>query len=346
MPYFQHEKIFEFCQNLLQGVGVPEEDALIVTDVLLDTSLEGIDTHGISRLPVYLTRIQNGRINAKASIKVERNAPSLASIDGDNGLGQLVGVRSMQVAIKMADEAGVGAVAVRHSNHFGASSYYCKMASSSGMVGMAFTNTPSGIPPWGGKKAYFGTNPIAFAFPGSKQPVVIDMSSSTVARGNIILAAKEGRSIPEGWAIDSEGRPTTDARAALDGAVLPMAGPKGYAMALAVEIMSGILSGSAYGPRVGWIYDESTEPVNIGHFFLAIDISRLLPRFEFLSRMDHMVEEIKDSPKADGFEEIFIPGERRTNSARKRTEEGIPVSLQLLDEFNKLASELGVAPLE
>jgi len=172
------------------------------------------------------------------------------------------------------------------------------------------------------------------------------MSSSTVARGNIILAAKEGRSIPEGWAIDSEGRPTTDARAALDGAVLPMAGPKGYAMALAVEIMSGILSGSAYGPRVGWIYDESTEPVNIGHFFLAIDISRLLPRFEFLSRMDHMVEEIKDSPKADGFEEIFIPGERRTNSARKRTEEGIPVSLQLLDEFNKLASELGVAPLE
>ena len=118
MPYFQHEKIFEFCQNLLQGVGVPEEDALIVTDVLLDTSLEGIDTHGISRLPVYLTRIQNGRINAKASIKVERNAPSLASIDGDNGLGQLVGVRSMQVAIKMADEAGVGAVAVRHSNHF------------------------------------------------------------------------------------------------------------------------------------------------------------------------------------------------------------------------------------
>lgn len=346
MLHFQQQKVFQFCQKLLQGSGVPEEDAAIVTDVLVDTSLEGIDTHGISRLPVYLTRIQNGRINAKAKIKVDRTAPSLANIDGDNGLGQLVGVRSMQVAVEMAREAGVGAAAVRHSNHFGASSYYCKMASSSGMVGMAFTNTPSGIPPWGGKEAYFGTNPISFAFPGKEQPVVIDMSSSTVARGNIILAAKEGRPIPEGWAIDSEGRPTTDARAALDGAVLPMAGPKGYAMALAVEIMSGILSGSAYGPRVGWIYDESTQPVNIGHFFLAIDISRLMPQSEFLSRMDHMTGEIKDSPKADGVKEIFIPGERRTNSARKRAEEGIPVSPQLLDELNKLACELGVAPLE
>ena len=346
MLHFQQQKVFEFCQKLLQGAGVPEEEAAIVTDVLVDTSLEGIDTHGISRLPVYLSRIQNGRINAKANIKVDRTAPSLANIDGDNGLGQLVGVRSMQVAVKLAGEAGVGAAAVRHSNHFGASSYYCKMASSSGMVGMAFTNTPSGIPPWGGKEAYFGTNPISFAFPGKEQPVVIDMSSSTVARGNIILAAKEGKPIPEGWAIDSEGRPTTDARAALDGAVLPMAGPKGYAMALAVEIMSGILSGSAYGPRVGWIYDESTLPVNIGHFFLAIDISKLMPQSEFLSRMDHMTGEIKNSPRADGVKEIFIPGERRTNSARKRAGEGIPVSTQLLDELNKLACELGVAPLE
>lgn len=345
MPLFPHQDLFHFCRNLLQGAGAPAEDAAVVADVLVDTSLEGIDTHGVSRLPIYLTRIQNGRINARPDIKVDRTAPALAGVDGDNGLGQLVAVRSMQVAISLAREAGVGAVATRHSNHYGASSYYCKMASSSGMAGMAFTNTPSGIPPWGGKQAYFGTNPIAFAFPGKEQPVVVDMSSSTVARGNIILAAKEGKPIPEGWAIDSQGRPTTDARAALDGAVLPMAGPKGYAMALAVEILSGVLSGSAYGPRVGWIYDDSTEPVNIGHFFLAIDIEKLMPAADFLYRMEHMVQEIKASPKAEGVKEIFIPGERRINAANRRKREGIPVQDQLLAELNQLAREFGVKPL-
>lgn len=346
MPLYSKDKLFTFCQNLLAGAGVPEEDAAIVADVLVDTSLEGIDTHGVSRLPIYLTSIQKGRINARPNIKVDRTAPGLANVDGDNGLGQLVGVCSMQVAISLAVEAGIGAAAAKHSNHFGASSYFCKMASSSGMVGMAFTNTPSGIPPWGGKQAYFGTNPIAFAFPGKEEPVVIDMSSSTVARGNIILAAKEGRTIPEGWAIDSEGRPTTDAKAALGGAVLPMAGPKGYAMALAVEMLSGVLSGSAYGPRVGWIYDESTEPVDIGHFFLAIDISKLMPMTQFLNRMDHMTREIKNSPKAEGINEILIPGERRTRNAGKRSAEGIPLSHQLLDELNKLALNFGVKPLE
>ncbi|MCL6612056.1 MAG: Ldh family oxidoreductase [Peptococcaceae bacterium] len=346
MPLFSQQKIFQFCQDLLQGAGVPPEDATIVADVLLDASLEGIDTHGISRLPVYLTRIQSGRINPRPDIKVNRASPSLAGVDGDNGLGQLVAVRSMQVAIKMARETGVGAVAARRSNHYGASSYYCKMASSCGMAGMAFTNTPPGIPPWGGKKAYFGTNPVAFAFPGKNRPVVIDMSSSTVARGNIILAAKEGKPIPEGWAIDGQGRPTTDPRAALEGAVLPMAGPKGYAMALAVEILSGVLSGSAYGPRVGWIYDDSTEPVDIGHFFLAVDIDKLMPLDRFLDRMNHMVREIKSSPRAEGIEEIFIPGERRFNTAERRSREGIPVSGQLLEELNRLARDLGVGPLE
>ncbi|MTI79903.1 MAG: Ldh family oxidoreductase [Firmicutes bacterium] len=346
MPQFQANKLLEFCTSLIHGAGVPGEEAAIVADVLVDTSLEGLDTHGISRLPIYLTRIQNGRINAMPNIKVEKTAPALANVDGDNGLGQLVAVKSMQAAIDLAKEAGVGMVATKHSNHYGASSYYCKMASAEGMVGMAFTNTPSGIPPWGGRKPYFGTNPIAFGFPGKGQPVVIDMSSSIVARGNIILAAKEGKSIPEGWAIDSAGNTTTDAKAALDGAVLPMAGPKGYAMALAVEVMSGILSGSAYGPRVGWIYDDSTEPVNIGHSFVAINIDKLMPMDEFVNRMDNMVNEIKSAPKAAGVNEIFIPGERRTNKAKKRSQEGIPLNDQLLGELNKLAKEFGINELK
>ncbi|GAB6179140.1 Ldh family oxidoreductase [Desulfotomaculum defluvii] len=342
---FSAERLLEFCSNLLQGVGVPKADADIVANVLVDTSLEGLDTHGISRLPIYTTRIQNGRINPIANIAVNKTAPAVAVIDGDNGLGQLVGVKAMEVAINLAKETGMGAVTVKHSNHYGASAYFCKQAAAAGMIGMGFTNTPSGIPPWGGKEPYFGTNPIAFGFPGKKQPVVVDMSSSIVARGHIILAAKQGKPIPEGWAIDKDGKPTTDAKAALGGAVLPMAGPKGYAMALAVEIMSGVLSGAAVGKEVGWIYDESTKPVDIGHTFIAMDVSKFMPAESFVSRMDQMITEIKDTPKAEGVEEIFIPGERRTMKANTRQQEGIPVPDQLLAELNDLAKSIGVPQL-
>jgi LDH2 family malate/lactate/ureidoglycolate dehydrogenase len=342
---FSVETLTRFCRELLVAVGVPGEDAEVVAGVLIDTSLEGIDTHGISRLPIYLSRVRNGRINARPRITVERSG-AVAVVDGDNGLGQLVAVRSMEVAINLAAEYGVGFVATRRSNHFGAASYYCKMAARRQMIGMAFTNSPPGIPPWGGRKPYFGTNPVAFAFPTDKHPVVVDMSSSTVARGNIILAAKEGREIPSGWAIDADGRPTTDPGKALEGAVLPVGGAKGYALALAVEVMSGIISGSAYGPEVGWIYDDSLEPVNIGHSFIAIDISRLMPVETFHERMADMIRGIKAVPLAEGFERIFIPGERRQIKAQARMNEGIPVSENLLKELNELARELGVRPLE
>lgn len=343
---FSAERLLEFCSGLLQGVGVPKADADIVANVLVDTSLEGLDTHGISRLPIYTTCIQNGRINPKANLQVNKTAPAVAVIDGDNGLGQLVGVKSMEVAINLAKEAGVGAVTVKCSNHYGASSYFCKQAAAAGMIGLAFTNTPSGIPPWGGRESYFGTNPIAFGFPAKEQPVVVDMSSSIVARGNIILAAKQGKPIPEGWAIDKEGRPTTDAKAALEGAVLPMAGPKGYAMALAVEVMSGIISGSAFGKEVGWIYDESTKPVDIGHSFIALDVSKFMPLDIFEDRMQQMIMEIKESPKAEGVYQIFIPGERRTLKANVRRQEGIPVPDALLAELNQLAKGAGKPTLE
>ncbi|SFR09638.1 Ldh family oxidoreductase [Desulfoscipio geothermicus] len=336
------EYVQKFCAHLLEGTGVPREDAEIVATVLVDTSLDGIDTHSISRLPVYLTRLQNGRINARPNIKPTRTAPSVVVLDGDNGLGQLVSVRAMEKAIETARETGVGVVSARHSNHFGAATYYCKMAADAGMIGMAFTNSPPGIPPWGGKKPYFGTNPISFGFPKKGDPVVVDMSSSTVARGNIILAAKEDRPIPEGWAIDADGRPTTDAQEALKGAVLPIGGPKGYALALAVEILSGVVSGAAYGSHVGWIYDDSLEPVNIGHFFIAMNIEPLMPMHEYMVRMEQMVSEIKAVPKAQGCDHILLPGERKQMKAIQRLREGIPVNARLLNELNNIATSLGV----
>jgi LDH2 family malate/lactate/ureidoglycolate dehydrogenase len=342
--YYAPQKLENFCQALLVATGVSEAEAKLVASVFVDSSLDGIDTHGISRLPIALSRLQSGRINAKPIIKI-KNEGAVASINGDNGLGQLVAVRAMELGIKLAKVYGVSFITVKNSNHFGAASTYCKMATKENMIGQAFTNSPCAIPPWGGKHPYFGTNPISFGFPCVDDSVIVDMSSSTVARGNIILAAKEGRSIPEGWAIDKDGNPTTDAKAALEGAVLPVGGPKGYALALAVEVMSGIVSGSAYGNHVGWIYDESMEPCNIGHSFLVIDIKRLIPVDDFNQRMSDMIREIKEIPLAEGVKSIRIPGERRKSIAQERKENGIPINAGLLKEFDEIAEKLGINPL-
>jgi LDH2 family malate/lactate/ureidoglycolate dehydrogenase len=336
----------EFCTKLLAGTGVPWEEAEIVAKVLVDTSLDGIDTHGISRLPIYLTRLQNGRINAKPNIKITQTAPAIAILDGDNGLGQLAAVRAMEKAIELAGQAGVGVVPARHSNHFGAATYYCKLAVHAGMIGMALTNSPSGIPPWGGRKPYFGTNPISFGFPTGDTPIVVDMSSSNVARGNIILAAREGRSIPEGWAIDGDGKPTTNAEKALEGAVLPLGGAKGYALALAVEMFSGIISGSSFGHHVGWIYDDSLEPTNVGHFFIALNVENFMPMPEYVDRVEQMKSEIRSAPLAEGFDGILLPGERKQMKAAKRAREGIPVGNGLLKELNEIAVSLGIMTLK
>ncbi|AGK99684.1 Ldh family oxidoreductase [Desulfoscipio gibsoniae] len=342
---FSAETLQLFCINLLVKSGVPYGDAEVVASVIIDTSLDGIDTHGISRLPVYLTCLQKGRINCKPEITVIKTAPSVAIIDGDNGLGQLVAVRAMEEAMKMARETGAGVVPVRHSNHFGAATYYCKMTAGADMFGMAFTNSPPGIPPWGGKKPYLGTNPISFGFPTGEIPVIVDMSSCNVARGNIILAAREGRAIPKGWAIDDKGKPTTDANKALEGAMLPLGGAKGYALALAVEMLSGIASGSAFGRHVGWIYNDSMEPADVGHFFIAINIANLMPVPEYIDRVELMKSEIRSVPLAENFDRIFLPGERKQIKATQRAKEGIPIKSGVLKELNKIAILLGAETL-
>lgn len=342
---FSDQAMNDFCQRLLEASGVPATDAGIVSSILVDTSLEGIDTHGISRLPVYLKCLLKGRINPKPKIQETIDA-AVARVDGDNGLGQLVAYRAMNSAIDLAKIYGIGFATVKNSNHFGAASTYCKLAAAQQMIGQAYTNSPSGIPPWGGRAPYFGTNPISYGFPHAEYPVVVDMSSSTVARGNIILAAKNGEEIPEGWAMDKDGKATTNAKAALEGAVLPIGGAKGYTLALAAEVMAGIISGSAYGSHVGWIYDEGREPVNIGHSFLAINIAKLMPVEEFSQRMGDMIREVKAIPKAEGITEIRIPGERRQANAEQRKQDGIPVAEGLLQELNMLAEKLAIPILK
>jgi LDH2 family malate/lactate/ureidoglycolate dehydrogenase len=334
-----------FCARAFQAVGVPAPDAEVIAGVLVDANVDGVDTHGVSRLPVYIACLGKKRINPAPRIACTRTAPSLGLVDGQDGLGLLVATRAMGFAMDLAAETGMGFAAVRRSSHCGAAYYYSKMAADRGMISMVCTNTASAIPPWGGRTAYFGTNPIAFGFPGRDgEHVLVDMSSSVTARGHIIRAAKTGDPIPLGWAVDADGAPTTDAAAALKGAVLPMAGPKGYALALAVEILAGVLTGAAFGPHVGWMYDDGDKPVDIGHAFLALDVKAFMPLEQFQARLDGMIAEIKAVPPAAGSAGIRIPGERKRQNAKRRAA-GIPLPESVVADLDAVAASLGVEPL-
>jgi LDH2 family malate/lactate/ureidoglycolate dehydrogenase len=334
-----------FCERALVAVTVPAEDAATIAQALIDANQDGIDTHGVSRLPVYIACLGRGRMNPAPEITLTRTAPSVGLVDGRDGLGLLVGVRAMRFAMDLARETGMGFTAAHRSSHCGAASYFCKMAAEEGMISMVCTNTFPAVPPWGGRTPYFGTNPIAFGFPGEGgRHVLVDMSSSVTARGKIINAAKTGKPIPEGWALDAAGAPTTDPAAALEGAILPMAGPKGYALALAVEILAGVLSGAALGPHVGWMYDDSMTPINMCHAFLALRVEALMPLPVFQARLDGMIAEIKATPLAAGHQAILIPGERKRQAAARRAA-GVPLPDNVLAELDDMAKTLGIDPL-
>lgn len=343
MNKFTVEELKSFALNVLAKCGVCNEHALIVADALLRANLEGIDSHGISRLVVYSNRLKDGRINPKPNMIFETRGTSVLTVNGDNGLGHVVSTEAIKKGMEMVKESGMAGISINNSNHFGTASYYCQMACENNLAAIAFTNSPPGIPPWGGRKAFFGTNPIAFGFPtNNDNPVIIDLSTSVVARGKIILAEKQGESIPDGWAIDENGKMTNNPSDALKGAVLPLGGAKGFALALAVEILAGILSGAAFGPHVNSIYEDNSKPANVGHFFILIDIEKFMPIEEFTSSMDQLIQQMKDSPKSPGTEEIRYPGERRKQEFEKRLVEGIILTGNVQEELSNLGKEVGV----
>ncbi|MGO4887445.1 Ldh family oxidoreductase [Anaerobacillus sp. MEB173] len=343
MPLYETSELKNFCRDVLVNIGAESEDATNAADALIRANLEGVDSHGISRLAIYAKRMMESRINPKPSIKVEKRGESVLIVDGDNGLGQVVAARAMKEGISLAKKAGSVAIGIRNSNHFGTASYFCQMAAKEGIVALAFTNSPPGIPPWGGTKAFFGTNPIAFGFPtGTNAPIIIDMSTSVVARGKIILAAKQNQAIPKGWAINEKGEETENPHEALNGAVLPVGGAKGYALALAVEVLTGILSGAAFGPHVNNIYSDSAEKANVGHFFMLLDVEKFMPIDVFQHLVKGFIEEIKAIPTKDGVDEILYPGERREREYQKRLNEGITISEEVENELSTLAKELNI----
>lgn len=335
-------KVLRLVSRLAMAAGVPEQDAAILADALVDADRHGTSTHGVSRLAIYLTRIEKGLIDPKAELSTQRRRPGVLVVDAGNGLGQVQAVKTLQLLMPLAREYGVACATIRQSQHFGALSYYCNLAARENMILLATTSCEPAMSPAGGREAFFGTNPIAASFPTGKGfPIKIDLATSVTARGNIIAASKQGKSIPADWALDPEGNPTTDAAAALAGTVLTMAGHKGYALALMVELLSSVLSGSAIGPDIGSMYKHLDRKQDVGHFFCLLDIGAFMDVGQFIRRVDGTIDRIKSCRKRPGVEEILVPGERSSRQAA-RAENRIRIDAATLDELKQLCAQYDV----
>lgn len=343
MKKFEPREMKGLTARLAVAIGVPSDDAEILADSLVDADLHGVSTHGISRLNIYLQRIDKGLVAPKAALIVERDGGSVLALDADNGLGQVQAMKALHLLLPLAKRNGVAAATIRNSQHFGALSYYCNWAADREMVLLAMTNCEPAMAPEGGYQAFFGTNPIAASFPTGKGfNVKVDLATSVVARGNIIAAQKKGQPIPEGWALDKHGTPTADAQQALLGTVLTMAGHKGYALALMVEVFSSILSGAAIGPEIGSMYKDMDRSQGVGHFFCLFNIAAFLDPDEFRRRIDETIDRIKSSKKRPGVEEIFVPGERSARNALVNEAQGISVSNETLAELEQWCARLNI----
>lgn len=336
-----------FCEDVLRAVDVPAVDARLVARSLVQADARGLSSHGVVRLlPVYVRRLRAGTTRPRPNVRVVRQVGAVALIDGDAGLGQVVGTRAMQKAIELADTLGVGVVSVRNSSHFGTGAFFVEQAIQADMIGVAMTNAPSNMPPWGGRRKFFGTNPLAVGIPcGDERPVLLDMSTSVVARGKIVMAYKAGQRIPPGWAIDAEGRPTEDPAAALQGAVLPLGGYKGAGLALVIDALCGVLSGAAFASHIVDLYDQGDRVQNVGHLFAALQIDAIMPAAEFKARMDQFVREVRSQPRMPGVERIYVPGEPELEQEERSIAEGVQLPEAGWAELDALADELGVATL-
>jgi len=340
---FSHNEIYKLVADILRQVDVPTEDANEVAECLIKADLQGVDSHGVTRLPVYVKRIRKGVTKACPEITFDC-APenAMGVVDGDNGLGIVVGSKAMLHAIDLADKFGIGAVGVKNSHHFGPASHYVRKAVSHRKIGLATCNVPSVMAPFGGGKPFLGTNPLAVGVPAKKHPpLIFDMATSTVAHGKIIWAAQRQEPIPKDWAIDETGNPTTDSAAAMKGCVLPFGGPKGSALSLIFDILSGVLTGAAYGKHIGTQIDFS-KPQNIGHLFIVFKIDLFLNEDIFLERMDDLLDQLKSVPPAPGFTEVQAPGDPQILSEEKNSKHGIALSPDRIEKLQSLASELGV----
>jgi LDH2 family malate/lactate/ureidoglycolate dehydrogenase len=350
-PRIAEEDLIAYAAAIFRGHEVRPEDARTAAEVLVASDMRGIESHGVARLEQYVKAIDAGVLDPQAQPEIVRQSGATALVDAHNGLGHVAGVYAMRLAIEKARVADVGVVSVRHSNHYGIAGYYAMMALDHDFIGISLTDSSPLVAPTGGRTAMLGTNPIAFAAPtGGPFPFVLDMATSTVPRGRIEVAARKDLPLGPGWSLDASGRPTRDARAALEGALLPLggaaesAGYKGYGLAAMVEILTGVLSGSLYGPLIARLW-ETARPSDLGQFFLALRPDAFGSLEGFQQRLQHLQDLLKQGPLAVDEAEILIAGEKEARNTERNRREGIPVHPTVVATLEQLGAGAGLSPL-
>ena len=333
------QELTSFCSEILREFGVPQVNSEIIAESLVKADLRGVESHGIARIPAYVKRIQHGLINPLTKYHVISEKNSSAVFEDENGFGQVIANEAMNLAIKKAKENGMAIVSGCHTNHIGMLAYYVLKAINQDVIAIMTSNAPPAMAPWGGYKPLIGTNPFCVGVPAGKHfPIVVDMATSIVARGKVRLAIDKQENIPEGWALDEEGNPTIDPKAALKGSVLPLGGVKGYCLAILIEILSGVLSGGNYFDMVKSSTDLS-GPMEVGFFIQVIDIGQIMELDRFKARIDNLIEIVKQSPKAPGVSEIYLPGEIEFMTEQKRLRDGIPIKESIWNKITNLSND-------
>ena len=332
------DRLLTFATAVYVAAGLREPDARLCADTLVQADLWGHQSHGVMRLSWYAARLKAGVCEPKAKPEFVVDAGGLALIDGHDGMGQMLTARAAQEAVRRAKTHGIAAVGVRNSNHFGTALYFTLMAAREGCVAFLSTNASPAMAPWGGRKKTVGTNPWSWACPaGSHAPMALDIANTGVARGKIYLAKQKGQPIPEGWAINTAGAPTTDPAEASEGIILPMAQHKGYAIALMMDMLSGVLTGSGYGAEVAGPY-QAERRSRAGHLMIALNIEAMQPLAEFNARMESLITQIKSVPLAQGFEEVYYPGEIEARNDARNRRDGLSLPDDTLQDLRQLAN--------
>lgn len=336
--------LMDCVQQIFRAYGLSPEHARQVADVLVQADMRGIYSHGSSRITIYTERLKRGLFNPTPTINVVATGPGTLMVDGDNGMGAVVGYHTVNALLPCVRETGLAAATVHHSNHFGIAAVYAEALVKAGCFALVCSNAPPTMAPHGAKEAVFGTNPIAMGIPVSPQDqLVTDMATSMVARGKIIRAMHEGASIPSDWALDASGQRTTNPRDALNGVVLPFAGPKGSAIALFVDLLAGVLSGANYAKQTPDLYRNLTDPSNIGHFMLAIDIERFQAWDSFYERIQDCLLMVSESTPQLGTDEVKRPGQIESENKRNALASGIPLPPDVMQALEEASLQAGVA---
>jgi L-2-hydroxycarboxylate dehydrogenase (NAD+) len=355
MRSYPVDQLREFASAVFRHFGVAPDDAALAATVLLRADVRGIDSHGVARLRTYHDMLTLGRINPRPQIRIVRETASTATVDGDNGLGLVVGPKANVIAMDKAAHAGSGWVSVRNTNHFGIAGYYVLEALTRDLIGFAMTNSTKLVAPLWGAERMLGTNPIATAFPGLEEPpIVIDLATCAAAYGKIEMAQRRGESIPDGWAIDRDGHATTDPQAMMDGgALLPLgsdrerSGHKGYALAAMVDILSAVLSGANWGPFAPPFALRQEIPsravgAGIGHFFGALRIDAFIDPDEFKRQVDDWIRTFRATRPAPGTDGPLIPGDPERANEAERHVTGIPLIAAVIDDLRDIGASTGV----